>query len=160
MHEFITRKYFCLTFRCNIKAYVKNYNIYLSSKAVCHKLYGNFQSIPIPTYQWKKLSINFVIGLPISIDRKSKSYDSIFAIIYCLIKMIYYKSVKVIINIAELANVIMNVIVRRHILLELIIRDQDSLFTSKFWFLLYYFFGIKQKLFTTFHSQTKGQIER
>ncbi len=38
--------------------------------------------------------------------------------------------------------------------------DRDLLFTSKFWFLLYYFLGIKKKLSTTFHPQTTSQTKR
>ena len=34
------------------------------------------------------------------------------------------------------------------------------LFNSKFWLLLYYFLGIKNKLFRAFYPQTDGQTER
>ncbi len=56
-----------------------------------------------------------------------------------------------------LAKVIIEVVVRYHSLLDSIISDWDSIFTSKFWFLLCYFLGIKQKLFTAFYLQTDGQ---
>ena len=39
--KFITRKYFYLTFRQNIKAYIKGSDVYLSLKIVCHNLYPN-----------------------------------------------------------------------------------------------------------------------
>ena len=41
-----------------------------------------------------------------------------------------------------------------------IVTDRGSLFTSKFWSLLCYFFGIKRRLSTTFHPQTNGQTKR
>lgn len=64
------------------------------------------------------------------------------------------------INIADLAEAIINVIVRYYSLLELIISNQDLLFTSKFSFLLSYFFGIKRRLPTVFHLQTDNQTKR
>ena len=74
--------------------------------------------------------------------------------------MVYYKVVKTMIDVLGLAEVNIYTVVRYYDFLELIIRDQSSLFTSKFWFLLCYFFGIKCKLSTTFHLQANGQIER
>ena len=49
---------------------------------------------------------------------------------------------------------------RHHGLPDLIITDQGLLFTSKFWSLLCYFLGIKQRLSTTFYQQINGQTER
>ncbi len=74
--------------------------------------------------------------------------------------MVHYKPVKVTINSPGLAEVIINVVVRHHRIPESIVMDWGSLFTSKFWSLLYYFLSIKRKLSTTFQSQTDGQIER
>ena len=74
--------------------------------------------------------------------------------------MVYYKPVKVTIDAAALAEVIIKVVVRHHSLPESIVSDRGSVFTSKFWFSLCYFLGIKRKLSTAFHSQTDGQTER
>ncbi len=104
--------------------------------------------------------MDFVIDLPISVDWKSDSYDSILVIVDRLTKMVHYEPVKVTINAPGLAEVIINVIVRHHGVLESIIIDRSSLFTSKFWFLLCYFLGIKRKLSTAFYPQTDGQTER
>ena len=74
--------------------------------------------------------------------------------------MVHYKPVKVTIDIPGLEEVIINVVVRHHSLPDSIVTDQGSLFTSKFWSLLCYFLGIKQRLFTAFHPQTDSQTER
>ena len=71
-----------------------------------------------------------------------------------------YKSVKVTINAPGLAEVIINVVVRHHGLPDSIVTDRGFFFTSKFWSLLCYFFGIKQRLSTAFNPQTNGQTER
>lgn len=69
-----------------------------------------------------------------------------------LIKMVYYEPVKTTIDVADLAEIIINIIIRYHGLPELIISDWGLLLTLKFWFLLYYFLNIKQKLFFAFQS--------
>ncbi len=64
--KLIARKYYWLMLQRDIEAYVKDYNVYLASKTVCYKSYGNFQSLLIPTHWWKNLSMDFVIELSIS----------------------------------------------------------------------------------------------
>ena len=74
--------------------------------------------------------------------------------------MIYYEPVKVTINAPGLAEVIINIVVRHHSLPDSIVTDRGSISTSKFWLLLCYFLGIKQRLSTAFYPQTDGQTER
>ena len=158
--KFLSQKYYWPTLRRDVKDYVRGYNICLASKTVRHKPYGDLQFLPVPTHRWKDLSIDFVTGLPILTDWKGDNYDSILVIVNWLIKTVHYKSVKVTINALGLAKVIISVIVRHHSLLDSIVIDRGSLFTSKFWSLLCYFWGIKWRLSTAFHPQTDGQIER
>lgn len=75
--------------------------------------------------------MDFVIGLLISTDWKSDSYDTIFIIINYLTKMIYYKWVKIMMDVAGLAEIIIDIIVRHHSLLMSISNDRGLLFTSK-----------------------------
>ena len=111
-------------------------------------------------YRWKDLLIDFVMSLPISTGWKGNSYDSILVIVDWLTKMVYYKLIKVTINASSLAKVIINVIVRHHGLPDSIIINRELLFTSKFWSLLCYFLGIKQRLSIAFHLQMNGQTKK
>lgn len=81
-------------------------------------------------------------------------------IINCLTKIVYYKTVKFIIDTPDLAKVIIHVVMRYHNIFKSIVKDQGLLLLSKFWFLLCYFLGIKKRLLTTFYSQMDGQIEK
>ena len=74
--------------------------------------------------------------------------------------MVYYEPVKLTIDALDLAEVIINVVVRYHGLPDSIISNRDSVFTWKFWSLLYYFLGIQQRLSTAFYPQTDGYTER
>ena len=95
--------------------------------------------------------MDFVTGLPISTDWKGDNYDSILVIVDRLTKMVHYEPVKVTINAAGLAEVILDMVVRHHGLPNSIVSDRGSLFTSKFWSSLYYFLGIKRRLSTAFY---------
>ena len=74
--------------------------------------------------------------------------------------MVYYESVKITTNTLDLAEIIINVIVRHHDLPDSIVIDRELLFTSKFWSLLCYFLGIRRKLSNTLHPQMDGQTKR
>ena len=132
----------------------------MTLKAVQYKLYGNLQSLPVFTNYGKNLLMNFIIGLPILTDWKKDSHDLIFVIGDRLIKIVHYKPVTVTIDALCLPNVIIDIVVRHYGLLDLIVTNRKLLFTLKFWLLLCYFLGIKQKLFIAFYPQTDGQIMR
>ena len=158
--ELIARKYYWPTLRRDVEDYVRGCDVCLALKAVRHKPYGDLQSLPVPIHCWKDLSMDFVTGLPISTDWKGDSYDLILVIVDRLTKMVHYKPIKVTINAPGLAEVIINIVVRHHGLADSIVIDRGLLFTSKFWSLLCYFLGIKQKFSTAFHPQTNGQTEK
>ena len=98
----------------DVEAYVKGYNVCLASNAVCHKPYGNLQSLPILAHQWKDLSIDFIIDLLVSANYKSDSYDSIIVIVDRLTKMVHYILVKITIDASSLAKVIIDMLVYHH----------------------------------------------
>ena len=52
----------------NVKNYLKGCNICLALKAVWYKLYGNLQTLLVLIYYKRDLLIDFVTGLPISMD--------------------------------------------------------------------------------------------
>ncbi len=76
--------------------------------------------------------MDFATGLPILVNWKDDSYDLILVIIDQLTKIVYYKSVKVMINAPALAEVIIDMVVCHYGIPESIITDQGLLFTLKF----------------------------
>lgn len=76
--------------------------------------------------------MDIVIGVLVFINQNNKSYNSIFVIINRFIKMVYYRSVKVTINVLALAKLIINIVIRYYDLLDSIIINQVLLFTLKF----------------------------
>ncbi len=76
--------------------------------------------------------MEFVTSLFISANWKDDNYNSILVIIDQFTKMVYYKPVKVTIDIPGLAKVVINVVMHHHKVLKLIITDRGLFFTSKF----------------------------
>ena len=100
------------------------------------------------------------MGLSILMNWKRDNYDSIFVIVDWLTKTVYYKPVEVIIDTLNLAKIIINIVMRHYGLLDLIVTNQRLLFISKFWLLLCYLLGIKQKFSIAFYPQIDGQTKR
>ncbi len=67
--------------------------------------------------------MDFVTGLPISVNWKDDSYDSILVIIDRLTKMVHYEPVKVTFDAPGLAEVIIDIIVRHYGVPESIVTD-------------------------------------
>lgn len=135
---------------------MKSYNVCSAFKTVWHKLYKNFQSLPVLTDQQKNLLMNFLINLPNLTNWKKNHYDFIPIIVDKLIKMVYYKLIKITINISKLFTVIIDVVIWHLKFQGMIVTNKSSFFTSKFQLLLFYFISIKQMLSTAFFSQTNN----
>ena len=85
------------------------------------------------TYLLLKKFINKFCHQVTNFDGLEKNnYDSILIIIDRLTKMVYYKPVKITINTSDLAEIIINIMVRYYGFLDLIVTNQRLLFTSKF----------------------------
>ena len=158
--KLVAQKYYWPTFRHNVEACVKSCNICLTSKIVRHNSYGILQSLPVPMHRWKDLLMDFLTGLSISINWKRDNYNSILVIINWLTKMVYYKPTKIILDVPGFLKIIINIAVYHHKLLDLIVTNRGSFFTSKFWSSLCYFFGFKRRLSITFYLQTDSQTEQ
>lgn len=114
----IVRKYYWVTLCQDIGNYVKECSICLALKIFTHKHYNCLQFLPVLTKYYKDLSMNFVIDLPIWMDRKEDSYDTIPVIIDCMNRMIHYEPVKTRIHATSLKKVIIDMIVSQHGLSE------------------------------------------
>ncbi len=51
IRELIARKYYWPTLRTDVESYVKGCDVCLASKSVRYKVYGDLQSLPVPTHR-------------------------------------------------------------------------------------------------------------
>ena len=120
------------------------------------RLAGKIQLLPIPTWKWEKITVDFVTGLP----RTQKQHDAIWVIVDRLTKSAHFLPVNVEDSLEKLAQLYVNEIVRLHGVPVSIVSDRDPRFTSRFWPSLQTALGTHLHFSTAFHPQTDGQSER
>lgn len=123
-YKFLTQKYYVPTCYHRIDIYIKSCNIFLAFKTVYYKLYNDFQLLPVFSYELKDLSIDFVTSLPNSTNWKRDNYDLILFITDQLIKIVYYKSIKIIIKISKRVKVIIDMIIQHYSFFNFIINNR------------------------------------
>jgi len=78
-------------------------------------------------------------------------YNSIFVVVDCCTKIIRYIFVTIRIDIAELAKIFFDKIVLRFEMSANIVNNRKFVFTSIFWFAVYFYTQIKKQLSTVFY---------
>jgi transposase InsO family protein len=125
-------------------------------KAVRLKLAGIFQPLPIPTWKWDDINMDFITGLP----KTTRGFDSIWVIIDRLTKLAHFLLVKIKHSIVRLAKIYFERILSLHGVPKTIISARGPQFVSKFWMELHKSLGTKVIHSSTYHPQTSGQTKR
>jgi hypothetical protein len=120
------------------------------------KAAGQLQSLPIPTWKWEDISMDFIMGLP----RTTKGFDSIWVIIDRLTKTAHFLPIKVKYTVATYAELYIARILSLHGVPKTIVSDRGPQFVSKFWEKLHKSLGTKLLHSSAYHPQTSGQTER
>ena len=91
---------------------------------------------------------------------ESQGFDSIMIVVDCLSKQIHAMPTTTMVDSAGVARLFRDNVWRHHGLLETIISDRGTTFTSKFMKELNSLLGITANVSTAYHPQTDGQTER
>ena len=89
---------------------------------------GPLQPLSIPSWKWKDISMDFVVGLP----KTSKGYDSIWVIVDRLTKTAHFLPVKTTHTTKQYAQLYMDRIVSLHGIPKTIISDRGTQFIAQF----------------------------
>ena len=87
---------------------------------------GLLQPHAIPESKWEVISIDFIVGLPLTARR----HDSIFVVVETLTKRAHFIPVRTMYQAPDIARVFINEIVRLHGVPKKIISDRGSVFTG------------------------------
>ena len=117
---------------------------------------GLLQPIRIPEWKWDRITMDFVVGLPLT----GRRYDSVSVVVDRLTKLTQFLPMRTDYSLDKLAELYIKEIVQLHGIPVSIISDRDPRFTSRFWGKLQEALGTRLNFSTTFHPQTNGQSER
>jgi hypothetical protein len=141
--------------KIEIACYVARCDTCRRVKAIHMKTAGPLQSLPIPTWKWEDISMDFIVGLP----RIAKGFDSIWVIIDRLTKISHFLLVKVKYTVATYAELYIARILSLHGIPKTIVSDRGSQIVSKFWEVLHKALGTKLLHCPAYHPQTSGQTK-
>jgi transposase InsO family protein len=125
-------------------------------KASHLKLAGVLQPLSIPMCKWDDISMDFIVGLPLTVRKK----DSIWVIVDRLTKTTLFIAVHTTYSVQQYAELYMDQIVHFHGIPKTIISDRGTQFVPRFWEHLHEFLGTKLIRSSRYHPQTDGQTER
>ena len=117
---------------------------------------GLLQSHSVPGWKWDTISIDFIVGFPLSARR----HDSIMVVVDKLTKVAHFIPVRSSYNVASVARIFMEQVVRLHGIPKKIISDRDPVFTSSLWRSLQRELGTQLNFSSAYHPETDGQTER
>jgi hypothetical protein len=156
MYQDLTQHYWWTKMKIEIARYVAECDTYRRVKAVHMKTAGPLQSLPVPTWKWKDISMDFIVGLPTT----TKGFDSICVIVDRLTKIAHFLPVKTDHPVVVYAQLYIARILSLHGVPKTIVSDCGQQFVSKFWRELHKSLGTKLLHSSTYHPQTSGQTER
>ena len=113
----------------DISEFVTKCLIYQIVKAEHQVPSGLLQPIRIPEWKWDRITMDFVVGLPL-IGRK---HDSVWVVVDRLTKSAHFLPVRTDYSLDKLAELYIKEIVWLHGIPISIISDQDPRFTLRFW---------------------------
>jgi hypothetical protein len=120
------------------------------------KTAGSLQPLPIPSSKWDDISMDFIVGLPLT----SRNHDSIWVVVDRLTKTAHFIAVNSTYSAKDYAEIYFDCIVRLHGIPKTIISDRGPQFIAHFWEQLHENLGTKQIRSSVYQPQTDGQTER
>jgi hypothetical protein len=115
------KQHYCWTkMKIEIALYVVKCDTYRRVKAIHMKTAGPLQSLPIPTWKWEDISMDFIVGLP----RTTKGFDSIWVIIGRLTKIAHFLPVKTYYPVITYAQIYIARILSLHGIPKTIVSDR------------------------------------
>ena len=112
-----------------IRIYIDRYDICQRMIIRYYKLYGKFIPLPQPEGIWKKILIDFITDLPLSLYKRIV-YDAILVVINKYSKIIEFVPCNKETTAEELTKIIKNEIIKHFGMFKSYISNKNNLFTS------------------------------
>jgi hypothetical protein len=147
MYQDLKQNFWWTRMKREIVKYVSECDICQRVKASHLKIAGILQPLPIPSWKWEDISMDFIVGLPTT----SQRHDSIWVIVDRLTKTTHFLPVHTTYNAKKYDEIYLDQIVRLHGVPKMIIFDRGAQFIARFWEQLQYALGTKLIRSSAYH---------
>jgi hypothetical protein len=97
-------------------------------KASHLKTAGTLQPLPIPSWKWDDICMNFIVGLPLT----SRNHNSIWVLVDRLTKSAHFIAVNSTYSAKDFAEIYLDRVVRLHMIPKTTISDRGPQFIAHF----------------------------
>jgi hypothetical protein len=156
MYQDLKHTFWWTRMKREIAKYISECDICQRVKASHLKTASILQPLPIPSWKWEDISMDFIVGLP----NISPRHDSIWVIADRLTKTAHFLPVHTTYNAKKYAEIYLDQIFHLHGGPKMIIFDRGAQFIARFWEQLQYALGTKLIRSSAYHPQTDGQTKR
>jgi hypothetical protein len=139
MYQDLKKNFWWSNMKIDIAKYVAECDTCHRVKASYLKSAGVLQPLTIPLWKWDDISMDFIVGLPLTARKK----DSIWVIVDRLTKTAHFIAVHTTYSIQDYAELYINQIVRLHGIPKTIVSDRGTQFVACFWEQLHESLGTK-----------------
>jgi hypothetical protein len=156
MYQDLRQNFWWTRMKREIAKYVSECDTCQRVKASHLRVSGTLQPLPIPSWKWEDISMDFIVGL----HNTSQKHNSIWVIIDRLTKTAHFLPVHTTYSAKKYAEVYLDQIVQLHGVPKTIISDRGAQFIARFWEQLQYALETKLIRSSAYHPQTDVQTER
>jgi hypothetical protein len=152
MYQDLKQDFWLSNMKVDIAKYVAECDTCHRMKASHLKSAGVLQPLSIPMWKWDDISMDFIVGLPLTARKK----DSIWVIMDRLTKTAHFVAVHTTYSVQQYPELYMDQIVRLHGIPKTIISDRGTQFVARFWEQLHECLGTKLIHSSSYRPQTDG----
>jgi hypothetical protein len=116
---------------------------------------GFYQPFPIPKRPWNVISMDFVLGLPMT----KRGFYSIFVVVDRFSRMAHFIPCQKTNDATHITNLFFKEVIRIHGLPRSIVLDRDTKFIGNFWRTLWKKLGTHLLFISAYHPQMDGQTK-
>jgi hypothetical protein len=152
MYHDLRSLYWWTRMKREIDKYVSECDTCQRIKASHLHVAGTLQPLPIPSWKWQDICMDFIVGLP----NTSRHHDSIWVIVDRLTKTTHFLPVHTTHRAEKYADLYIDQIVRLHGIPRTIVSDRGAPFVARFWEQLQESLGTHVIRSSAYHPQTDG----
>jgi hypothetical protein len=146
MYHDLRSLYWWTKMKIEIAKYISECDTFQGIKASHLKVAGTLRPLPIPSWKWEDICMDFIVGLP----NTSRHHDSIWVIVDRLTKITHFLPMHTTHKTEKYAEIYIDQIVHLHGIPRTIVSDRGAPFVAR----------TTMIRSSTYHPQTDGQTER